>query len=110
MPTIFAALTGLAALVTALPSPQDAGHCFPLAPGHGPVPAIDSAEAFQASEVLRSIAESAITPPGYVNAFTNLNMTYSENAKFDGYYELKSYDVKACKYLPHSLGFLAELA
>jgi hypothetical protein len=97
MSTILGALIGLASLATALPSPQNAGHCFPLSPGHGPVPAVDSAEAFQASKALSSIANSAITPPGYVKAFTNLNMTYSDNEKFDGYYELEKYDVKACE-------------
>jgi hypothetical protein len=99
MLTLFTILAAMVTLTTAWPAPQDLGHCYPLSHGHGPSPAIDTPQDFQALDTFRITAEFAGTPNGYVKSFTNLRSTYNEPSMFAGYHEMKTYDVQACKYL-----------
>lgn len=71
------------------------GTCAAQAAGSGPVPSTDSAAAFMADPDFAQAANSAITPAGYVNTFTNQGA--SNNAYgYMGYTVLTSYDVAGC--------------
>jgi len=68
--------------------------------GFGPLPSVDTPEAFQALEVFSKAARSVTTPSGYVRSYVDLNHTYDEPTMFVRYLELEDYDVDTCKSTP----------
>jgi hypothetical protein len=72
--------------------------CQRLAPGFGPLPTeVDTPEAFFALKNISDSATSAVTPPGYIQSYSNTKSTYNEPSVFAGYVELQEYDVDKCK-------------
>lgn len=66
--------------------------------GNGPVPANDTAAAFEADPVFASYALNATTPSGYTQTYANLNC--SSNAYgYMGFQNLDVYDVPTCSAL-----------
>jgi hypothetical protein len=92
------AVSALANMAMAAPTPSGVGLCNSLGLGHGPSPSEDSSSNFQAFEAFKDAATSAVTPAGYLKSFANLNVTYNEPKMFVGYTELATYNVQACKY------------
>lgn len=72
--------------------------CDPLVSGSGPKVFPDTPEAFQAYTPFSDAASSAVTPAGYVQAYSNLLTTYDEPSQFVHYVTMDSYDVAQCKY------------
>jgi hypothetical protein len=74
---------------------------YPFNPvGYGPLPSVDTPEAFQALEAFSKAARSVATPSGYVRSYVDLNHTYDEPTMFVKYIELEDYDVDTCKFTP----------
>jgi hypothetical protein len=72
--------------------------CQLLPPGFGPLPTeVDTPEAFFALKNISDSATSAVTPPGYIQSYSNTKSTYNEPSMFVGYRELQEYDVDKCK-------------
>lgn len=69
--------------------------CAPLPLGAGPIPSPDTSEAFLASNITAKAALSAITPKGYIGAFTN-KLAANNAPGYAGYYDLDSYDPGLC--------------
>ncbi|KAH6875981.1 hypothetical protein BKA58DRAFT_419389 [Alternaria rosae] len=70
--------------------------CDPLVPGSGPKVFPDTPEVFQAYNPFSDAASSAVTPAGYVQAYSNLLTTYDEPSQFVHYVTMDSYDVARC--------------
>ncbi|KAI4696119.1 uncharacterized protein J4E88_000291 [Alternaria novae-zelandiae] len=70
--------------------------CEPLFSGSGPKVFPDTPEAFQAYTPFSDAASSAVTPPGYVQSYSNLLTTYDEPSQFVHYMTMDSYDVDLC--------------
>ena len=101
------ALAATASSALAVPFTNDAptGDCEPQALGHGPVPEPDTPEAFQASTLFSNTATSAVTPWGYVQAYSDQLITYNEPSQFLDYFPMETYDVERCtsmNFHPHT--------
>jgi hypothetical protein len=83
--------------VSALAKRTDAA-CAPQPLGDGPVPANDTAAAFEADPAFAWYALNATTPAGYTQTYVNLNC--SSNAYgYMGFQNLDVYDVPTCSAL-----------
>jgi hypothetical protein len=111
------ALAAAASTVYAIPTEKRQDACQPLSQGSGPVPSPDTVccseiniratanglqpDAFLAYQPFSTAALAAVTPAGYVQAYSNLNSTYDSNTQFVLYTQMTTYDVQACKYIHH---------
>ncbi|KAI9783197.1 MAG: hypothetical protein M1839_004037 [Geoglossum umbratile] len=77
------------------PYEKRSGSCEPQPPGSGSVPNPDTPVAFLALADFPTLAESAVTPPGYTKSFSNLQGSTGELG-YMGLYTLTSYDVAKC--------------
>ncbi|ETS87155.1 hypothetical protein PFICI_00983 [Pestalotiopsis fici W106-1] len=71
------------------------GNCAVQPVGYGPVPDPDTPDAFLADTDFSTAAQSATTPSGFVQSFSNLQGSNSAYA-YMGYTALKSYDAATC--------------
>jgi hypothetical protein len=96
---VAAVASAVAAVDEAPPSPSPyekrSGTCEPQPPGSGPVPVPDTPAAFLADGDFTSYANSAVTPPGYTQSFSNLQGS-TGSLGYMGLYTLDSYDVAKC--------------
>ncbi|KAF1941449.1 hypothetical protein EJ02DRAFT_202427 [Clathrospora elynae] len=90
------ALVAAASSAWAAPAPLSYGPCIPLEIGTGPVPPVDTPEAFQELAALSSPAYLASSPEGYVQAYKDEMFTYNEPDQFIDYVHMPKYDVPAC--------------
>ncbi|KAI9773059.1 MAG: hypothetical protein M1840_008179 [Geoglossum simile] len=77
------------------PYGKRSGTCEPQPPGHGPVPVPDTPDEFLADGNFTTYAEYAVTPPGYVQSFSNLQGS-TGGLGYMGLSTLDSYDVAEC--------------
>lgn len=78
-----------------LPFAKRDGNCAIQPAGAGPVPDPDTPDAFLADTDFSSAAQSAVTPSGFVQSFSNLEGSNSAYA-YMGYTALDSYDAGVC--------------
>jgi hypothetical protein len=111
------ALAAAASTAYAAPAAKRQAACTSLTIGSGPVPSPDAvcchvtnihaiadnlqAEAFLDYEPFSTSALAAVTPAGYVQAYSDLHTTYDEPSQFVKYTEMSTYDVQGCKYIRH---------
>ncbi|KAF9870866.1 hypothetical protein CkaCkLH20_11538 [Colletotrichum karsti] len=69
--------------------------CSPLPPGSGPVPSIDTDQAFLADPDFSNAANAALTPSGWYQTFKNLQAATSASA-YQGYNTYATYDPARC--------------